>query len=451
MKFPSVKSLAEGAWQTAKRFPIELLFALTGTVAGCVNVELDSIHPVAESWCIRVIMISNLGFLLSLSATLYTESRDLGKSKSLLLKAGVVLVALLLLLLLNPSSNQSDWIRFLLLALAFHLLVSFTAYIVKEQTQGFWQFNKTLFLRFLTGALYSAVLFGGLAAALGAVNLLFNVKFEFDTFAILWIWIVGMFSTTFFLTGVPGNFAALNKDNSYPNGLKVFTQYVLIPLATIYLAILLAYEAKILIQWNLPKGFVSYLILGYAVFGILSLLLVYPIREQEENKWLKSFARNFYLLLLPLLILLFVAVGTRVFEYGITEQRYFLIALALWLLFISIYFLLFKTQNIKVIPISLCLVTLITIYGPQGAFSVSESSQRRALVNIFKRHDAFKDGKLISASKIDSADENDAVEKLRYLVNQHDLISLQPYIIKDLKAVTDSIAKQKEGIIQTSV
>ncbi|MFD2143966.1 DUF4153 domain-containing protein [Mucilaginibacter antarcticus] len=203
---------------------------------------------------------------------------------------------------------------------------------------------------------------------MGAVNLLFNVKFEFDTFAILWIWIVGMFSTTFFLTGVPGNFAALNKDNSYPNGLKVFTQYVLIPLATIYLAILLAYEAKILIQWNLPKGFVSYLILGYAVFGILSLLLVYPIREQEENKWLKSFARNFYLLLLPLLILLFVAVGTRVFEYGITEQRYFLIALALWLLFISIYFLLFKTQNIKVIPISLCLVTLITIYGPQGRF-----------------------------------------------------------------------------------
>ncbi len=443
MKFPSIKNLARGAKNTIIRFPIELLFALAGTIAATVNVELNNLSPEAESWCTRVIMIGNLGLLLSLSATLFTESRGTTGSKKWSIKIAAVILTVLLLLLIDPEKNQADYIRFFLLSLAFHLLVAYAAFTNKGHIQGFWQFNKTLFLRFLTSVLYSSVLYAGLAAALGAMNLLFNFKFESDTFSILWLWIVGIFSTMFFLAGVPANYAQLDEDAGYPKGLKVFTQYVLIPLATIYLVILIAYEAKILVQWNLPKGYVSYLILGYAVFGILSLLLVYPIREHEENRWLKTFARSFYFLLLPLLMLLFVAVGTRVFDYGITEQRYFLIMLAIWLLFISVYFLAFKKQNIKLIPISLSIVTLVSIYGPQGAFSISQYSQKRILVNLFERHHAVKEGRLIAISTIDSADGANATDKLRYLIYQHDLISLQPYVNKDLKAVSDSIAKQK--------
>jgi low affinity Fe/Cu permease len=62
------------------------------------------------------------------------------------------------------------------------------------------------------------VLFLGIAAAIGATNFLFNFKFEWDTYAILWVWIVGMFTTIFFLAGVPVNTAALDEDLSYPKG-----------------------------------------------------------------------------------------------------------------------------------------------------------------------------------------------------------------------------------------
>lgn len=443
MKFPSIKSLAEGAKNTFLRFPVELLFAFAGTAGAIANIELNNVNAVAEAWCTRITMTGNLGLLLSLSATLFTESRGIKGKKRIAIKAAAVAIAILLLFLLNPELNEADYIRFGLLSLSFHLLVAYAAFTAKGHIQGFWQFNKTLFLRFLTSALYGTVLYAGLAAALGAMNLLFNFKFEFDTFSILWVCIVGIFTTAFFLAGVPANYAELQDDLSYPKGLKVFTQYVLIPLASIYLLILISYEIKILVQWSLPKGYVSNLILGYAVFGILSLLLVYPIREREENKWLKTYARSFYFLMIPLLVLLFVAVGARVFKYGITESRYFLIILAFWLLFISGYFLLFKKQNIKLIPISLSIITLAAIYGPQSAFSVSKFSQTRILINIFKKHNAFKDGKLVKVSKIDSADGSNALDKLRYLVTQHDLVSLQPYISKDLKALSDSIAQEK--------
>ncbi|PWK75335.1 uncharacterized protein DUF4153 [Mucilaginibacter oryzae] len=445
MKFPSIKNLVQSTVNTVKRFPIETLFALTGTIAATVKIELDRLDLTAENWCMRIIMIANLGFLLSLSTTLFAQGKNRSAGKKAGLKIAAAVVAICLIFILDPPSRQADYVRFFLLSLAFHLMVSFAAFTGKGQIQGFWQFNKTLFLRILASLLYGTVLFAGLAAAIGATNFLFNFRFESDTYFILWVWITGMFTTIFFLAGVPADIQALDEDKSYPKGLKIFTQYVLIPLSTVYVIILLAYEIKILVEWKLPKGLVSNLILGYAVFGILSLLLVYPIREQNENKWLKTYSRSFYFLLIPLQALLFVAVGTRVSSYGVTEFRYFLIVLAVWLLGISLYFLLFKKQNIKVIPISLALLTLLSIYGPQSAFTVSMYSQRRIVVNFFKKHNAFKDGKLmaVDSNKISMEEGSKAASRLSYFIDHYDLVALQPYFKKNLTPVVDSLSKQK--------
>jgi hypothetical protein len=445
MKFPSLKNLIQSAVNTIKHYPVETLFALTGTIAATMKVELDHLSRETENWCMRTIMIANLGFLLSLSATLYAQSKNWQAGKKVIIKIAAAVIAILLIFMINPPQRQSDYIRFFLLSLAFHLTISFAAFTGKGQLQGFWQFNKTLFLRFLASMLYGVVLFAGLAAAIGATNFLFNFKFEWDTYQVLWVWITGIFTTLFFLAGVPTDTAVLNEDESYPKGLKIFTQYVLIPLSTVYVIILLAYEVKILIEWKLPKGLVSNLILGYAVFGILSLLLVYPIREQNENKWLKTYARSFYFLLIPLQVLLFVAVGTRVFSYGVTEFRYFLIALALWLLFISLYFLLVKKHNIKIIPISLCILTLLSIYGPQSAFTMSMYSQRGMVLSFFKKHNAFKDGRLVpvDSTKIGKREGGVAVERLSYFIYKYDLNALQPYFKRDLNIVADSLGRQK--------
>jgi hypothetical protein len=453
MKFPSLKNLVQSAVNTIKRYPFETIFALTGTIAATMKVELDHVSRETENWCMRTIMIANLGFLLSLSTTLYAHSKSWHAGKKAIVKMAAAVIAILLIFMINPPERQADYTRFFLLSLAFHLMVSFAAFTGKGQLQGFWQFNKTLFLRFLASMLYGVVLFAGLAAAIGATNFLFNFKFEGDTYQVLWVWITGMFTTTFFLAGVPTDIPALNEDESYPRGLKIFTQYVLIPLSTVYVIILLAYEIKILIEWKLPKGLVSNLILGYAVFGILSLLLVYPIREQNENKWLKTYARSFYFLLIPLQGLLFVAVGTRVFSYGVTEFRYFLIALALWLLFISLYFLLFKKQNIKLIPISLCVLTLLSIYGPQSAFTMSMYSQRGMVVNFFKKHSGFKGGKLVAidSTKINMHEGSLGASRLKYFIFHYDLKELQPYFKRDLNIITDSLARIKDAAINLPV
>jgi hypothetical protein len=121
--------------------------------------------------------------------------------------------------------------------------------------------------------------------------------------------------------------------------------------------------------------------------------------------------------------------------------------LACWLLFISVYFLvtLKKEQSIKLIPISLCILTLLAVYGPQSAFSVAMYSQQRILINVFKHNNAFKDGKLVpvDSTKISKHDGNRAVATLDYLVTHHDLQSIAPYLSVDLNSVSDSLGKQK--------
>ena len=440
MKFPSLQTFVHSLRSVLLRFPLEIGFALLGTVAATVLIEISELKVAAENFCLRLIMVANLGLVLSLSLSLFFESNVFSFPKKMLLRVLIILLAIALFYLIDPLKRETDVFRFILLALAFHLSVSFASYFGKGHINAFWQFNRIIFLRFLIGGIYSAALFLGLAAAIGSMNFLFNFKFQWDTFAILWVWIAGIFQTVFFLSGIPVNLNELEEDKTYPAGLKIFTQFVLIPLATVYAIILLAYEAKILIEWELPKGLVSNLILGYAVFGILSLLLIYPVRDQDENKWLKTFSRSFYYVLIPLILLLVWAVLARVIDYGITEERYFLIILAAWLSFICVYFLISKGQNIMIIPVSLCLVTALSVYGPQGAFSTSRRSQINELKQLFEKHRSLEGDKIIKLKiKPGKEDMTRMINIVDYLVNMHGLESFSPILKRDPGIIADSL------------
>jgi hypothetical protein len=115
--------------------------------------------------------------------------------------------------------------------------------------------------------------------------------------------------------------------------------------------------------------------------------------------------------------------------------------------------LLFKKQNIKIIPISLCLLTLLSIYGPQSAFTVSMYSQRQMVINFFKKHNGFKDGKLspVDSTKINMQECSIGVGRLSYFIYHYDLKALQPYFKRDLNIVIDSLAKQKDAYDNSSV
>ena len=86
-----------------------------------------------------------------------------------------------------------------------------------------------------------------------------------------------------------------------------------------------------------------------------------------------------------LTIMLFIAVGKRLAQYDVSEKRYLVVILGLWLLGICLYFARRSSRNIKLIPMSLAALALITSCGPWGAFPNGPGAPSRAALRQFWR------------------------------------------------------------------
>ncbi len=429
MKFPSIESLYVSATKVVKRFPLVLLFAALTTFSGFILLDHKNYDNINNEIYIRLMATGNIGMVISIAFQLFAESRV----RKIIAKIGLYFLAVLLSVIFfldfYPEVGSNNWLRFFMTSIAAHLAVSFAGFISKNSMLDFWQFNKALFLRIFLSFIYSIVLFAGIAAAIATVDALFSIKIDNETYFRLWLLIAVPFNTFFFLAGVPDLQIIDNTQEEYPKALKLFTQYVLLPLATVYLFILLAYEIKIGINFMLPDGYVSFLVLGYSIFGILSLLLIYPIRNLEENKWMNYYSKFFYYFMIPILVLFVLAVYKRVADYGITEERYILIALAVWLSFITGYFIIIKKSDIRMIPISLFVVLLIANVSPVNAFIISEISQQRQLSFALKNESSQKQKEQVA-------------NITNYLVSNHGFSSVQEFVKADLEKIDQEITEK---------
>ena len=215
------------------------------------------------------------------------------------------------------------------------------------------------------------------------------------------------------------------------------------PIIIVYLLILYSYTFKIIVSSQWPYGWVSYLVLAFAIAGIFSLLLFYPIKDETQNKWILLFSRFFYIAICPLIILLFLAIERRIREYGITEERYFVFGLACWLAFITVYFLFSKKKNIKIVPVTLCMIAFLISFGPWGAFSISYKSQTKRLIQLLKANNMLSEDQKLVPAKIYLHDGDGGQIKsiTEYLVEAHGYHSLQPLFTPNL----DSMMKDQDS------
>lgn len=417
----ALKSIKEKAYATAIRFPLPLLIA--AIAACCLIWIIDS--NIKDLYYYNVL---HLVITLSLALPAYTGLcffAERGKHPlSLQLLGQIILLGLGIWYYhsLPVLFSEKEAAKYVILSLSMHLWVAFAPFVRYREIQGFWQYNRSLFIRFLTAALYSGVMFGGLSLAILAVDQLFEVRIDEDNYARLWILIATIFNTWFFLSDLPEELDELNNSTDYPNGLRLFTQFVLLPLVTIYLSILYVYMLKIMLTANWPKGWVAYLVIGFSTAGILALLLVWPLQSNDRFKWIKVYVKYFFMALFPLIIMLGFAIYIRVRDYGITENRYFIIVLALWLFGNALYFLLSTIKNIKVIPMSLFFVALLSGFGSWNAFTVSKESQSKRLLKYASQYGMLDNGKMIPLEKGIVIPDSVLVEMssiVDYLISSH--------------------------------
>jgi hypothetical protein len=421
VSLPSFAQWRTGVITVLARFPWNILCAATG--AACLIISL---HVERNEWlvgqCTRLAMAAALGMPLFFSLRMLRErTRELAHWP--IEAAGIPLLAFWIFL---QSTHPFDGpgiviIRWLLLLAALHFFAAVSAYVRGNERIGFWQFNRWLFLRFSLATLYTGVLTIGLELALLSADKLFALKLS-RAYGDLWFLMAGLFHPAFFLAGVPRDFTELNADEGYPGGLKGFTQFALAPLVAVYTAILYAYAVKIMVTWSWPHGWVALPVLLLSGIGILAFLLLYPLRERENQKWARWFTVNFPRAMAPLTILLLLAVQVRVTRYGVTEERYLGIVAGVWILLWSLVFVIRKDSGIRWVPSSLTVICLLSAFGPCSAGALSKASQLRIVEKILEANDLLRDGHAQAADhtkELPTKDGENLRSTLSYLVGTH--------------------------------
>lgn len=370
-------------FKVASRFPLVIASAVCGLTVWDSLVNMEKY----DEQMVVLIYGLFLGIPIHYAAAISKECNTGGRIKPwMFIGFGVVVHGLIIIhLLLSTDFPETALMSICIFYfITSHLLASFLPFIMGMRKDLFWNFNQWMFSRFAVSSIFTGIIAIGLGLAIGAIQLLFGELSEKFVFELI-LTVSGLFHVLFFFAGTP---SGLNKGNwvvDPPKSFRILIQYILVPFVVLYLTILYIYLAKILFTFDLPKGNVSIWILVFCTLGILTILLAEPFRNVESN-WVGKLAKVFYWLMLPLLVMLWIAICTRVLAYGLTESRALVLYLAIWLTFISLYNGFYKRRSLLAFPISLFIITFLYQWGgPLSAHSISFKSQSTRTEEIMSR------------------------------------------------------------------
>ena len=337
-----------------------------------------------------------------------------------------------------------------------HLLVALVPFVFrKDRPQAFWFTNQALFLGFAQSAVFSFILYAGISGILGALVALFDVSLDEKVFLTVLAWVAIPVQTFIFLANAPDPYQSEESWPEPPRVLWNLLRFIVWPLMAIYAAILLAYGVKIILEGTLPRGVVTGLV---GAFGSVGYLVVSLSRAyQPARSWSTWFQR----ILAVLLILLWVALGQRIADYGFTELRVLGFYLGLFLTVVTVYFLVRPNAGIRVVPAVLALLALSITVGPFKASSWAFRSQYARFERIAAANGFVKDGKILAVPiGADTTAVNEFLETAVYLAQYHtpalqgtplEIIDVQDQEVREWQARSEMATSLNElGYVQIS-
>lgn len=421
-----LKNMLQSLSKSLKRFPVAITLSTLTTVLVIMAIEANKIKTgnFSEVY-VRLGMATALGIPISL---MFKFAFERLKKLSLAAKVtsyilGGVFLGLYYLFWL-PDFEMVSITRYFGVTLAFYLLALATPYCF--QRANFEIYITRLIAGFVITLVFAGVLQMGLSAILATLNGLLGVAIYTNLYLYIWVIILGVFSPIHFLGGVPSS----NLDRQdFPEVLKVLLVYIIMPLLAVYTLILYIYFAKIIITLQWPVGLVGHLVLWYAVISTTTIFLVTPL--EKENKWVKTFVFWFTKVVLPLLVMMFFSLGKRIEAYGVTENRYYVLVLGLWVLGTMLYWNFSRRRNNIILPLSLAILALISVCGPFSAYAISIKSQTNRFYDIVTKYDMLRDEKLKTPkTDISDPDKKEINEIIKYFESNHTLKDLK-YLPED--------------------
>ena len=403
-----------------ERFPITIILAFLHFITGIYIAEVRSFQS-DEFVEVNLLLFGSV-FITAMFEMLYEkyfykQNRWLVRG---IYSAITFVISIIFFVEYLRTNDYYNVYYFTLIPIAIVLFLLIPILKKKENKEKYLQ---SVFSNFVITGIFAAVLWVGIEIILTTVNYLFfnsgdSLFFRLTMYS-FWF-IAEIFGASLFLSLLkkPDD----NLENyEFPFIFNVLIKFVIIPLIIIYTGVLYIYMAKVLISMHLPKGLISHLVLWYTAFSVAVMILITPFTQKD--KFFENFKKYFPYFSIPLIFASLFAVFQRTYQYGITENRYYVLISIFWLFFCMILYI--RKMNITGIFISLIACLVISVYTKISAKNVSNFSQSQRLKRMLVKYGALKDGKISKITqKLTNSEGSQIYTTIQYISDNSTIAKL---------------------------
>ena len=403
-----------------ERFPITIILAFLHFITGIYIAEVRSFQS-DEFVEVNLLLFGSI-FITAMFEMLY-EKYFYKQNRWLVRGIYSAITFVISIIFFVEYLRTNDYYNIYYFTLIPISIVLFLLIPILKKKENKEKYLQSVFSNFVITGIFVAVLWIGVEIILTTVNYLFfnsgdSLFFRLTTYS-FWF-ITEVFGVSLFLSLLkkPDD----NLENyEFPFIFNLLIKFVIIPLIIIYTGVLYIYMAKVLISMHLPKGLISHLVLWYTAFSVAVMILITPFTQKD--KFFENFKKYFPYFSIPLIFASLFAVFQRTYQYGITENRYYVLISIFWLLFCMILYI--RKMNITGIFISLITCLVISVYTPLSAKNVSNFSQSQRLKRMLVKYGALKDGKISKITqKLNNSEGSQIYTTIQYISDNSTIAKL---------------------------
>jgi len=304
-------------------------------------------------------------------------------------------------------------------------------------------FNKSFlisFKSFFIAAFFSGVIYGGVSIIIAATDtLIFSINGKAFSHAANLIFL--LFGPLYFLSLIPVYLGKEDKDNdkkldtinraaNYPKFLEILISYILVPLIAVFTLILVVYIVQNIGGDFWRDNLLEPMLVSYAI----TVILVYILASDLENKFAVFFRRVFPKVLVPIVVFQIISSILSLEDTGITHTRYYVILFGIFAAIAGVLLSFLPVRKNGMIAAILIVFAIISVVPPVDAFTISKQNQINLLEEVLSKNAMLDDG--IPNGSISDVDKQKITNTVYYL-NMMGYIEKAGYFPEDFDTYRD--------------
>lgn len=415
----------KGLTTSVLRYPLTTAFLVVAAILTAMIINKDVDYS-------KLLFTCAVGALLGAALQALYERFFVRLSSRILLLGGAALLTGGYYLIIHSAPEIGEEIAIRTIVALFAVLIAFIWMPVIRSRITFNESFMAVFKALFQSAFYAAIIFGGLSLIIFAIDQLIyqlDPRAYAHTANIVFV----LFLPIFFLSLIPVypgkreigvEEEKIEKATQCPKFLDVLISYIIIPIAAVFTLILVIYIALNITGEFWTNNLLESMIVSYAI----SVILIYILASNLENKFAHFFRLIFPKVLVPIVVLQIISSIINMMDTGITYTRYYEILFGIFAAAAGVVLSFVPVRKNGIIAAMLIAFSLFSVIPPVDAFTVSRSSQETLLKTVLISNGMLENNTIKPKENLPEGDKQKIIQSVQYLskMNYTDEIEFLP-------------------------